>query len=33
MEAFDSGNTELTALIMFVVDAAKPFSLPAKFER
>jgi len=32
MEVFNSGNTELTALIMFVVDATKPFSVPAKFE-
>jgi len=31
MEVFNSGATELTALIMFVVDAAKPFSVPAKF--
>lgn len=30
MEVFNSGNTDLTALIMFVVDAAKPFSVPAK---
>jgi len=30
MEVFNSGNTELTALIMFVVDATKPFSVPAK---
>jgi len=32
MEVFNSGTTELTALIMFVVDAAKPFSKPAKME-
>jgi uncharacterized cupin superfamily protein len=32
MEAFNSGTTELTALIMFVADATKPFSVPAKFE-
>lgn len=32
MEVFNSGPTELTALIMFVVDATKPFSVPAKFE-
>ena len=32
MEIFNSGTTELTALIMFVVDATKPFSVPAKFE-
>ena len=28
MEVFNSGTTELTALIMFVVDATKPFSVP-----
>jgi hypothetical protein len=32
MEVFNSGTTDLTALIMFVVDATKPFSAPAKFE-
>ena len=32
MEVFNSGATELKALIMFVVDATKPFSVPAKFE-
>jgi hypothetical protein len=32
MEVFNSGTTELTALIMFVVDATKPFSTPAKFD-
>ena len=32
MEVFNSGTTELMALIMFVVDATKPFSVPAKFE-
>ena len=32
MEVFSSGTAELTALIMFVVDATKPFSEPAKFE-
>jgi len=31
MEVFNGGTTELTALIMFVVDAGKPFSVPAKF--
>lgn len=31
MEVFNGGSTDLTALIMFVVDAAKPFSVPAKF--
>jgi hypothetical protein len=30
MEVFNGGNTELTALIMFVVDATRPFSEPAK---
>ena len=32
IKVFNSGTTELTALIMFVVDATKPFSVPAKFE-
>lgn len=32
MEVFNAGTTDLTALIMFVVDASKPFSVPAKFE-
>jgi hypothetical protein len=32
MEVFNSGTTELDALIMLVVDATKPFSTPAKFE-
>ena len=32
MEVFNSGTTELDALIMFVVDATKPFSVPAKFD-
>jgi len=32
MEVFNSGTTDLTALIMFVVDATKPFSVPAKFQ-
>ena len=31
MEVFNGGTTELTALIMFVVDASKPFSVPATF--
>ena len=31
MQVFNSGKTELSALIMFVVDATKPFSVPAKF--
>lgn len=30
MEVFNSGTTDLSALIMFVVDASKPFSVPAK---
>jgi hypothetical protein len=30
MEVFSSGTSDLTALVMFVVDAAKPFSSPAK---
>lgn len=30
MEVFNSGPTELNALIMFVVDAGQPFSSPAK---
>ena len=32
MEVFNAGKTDLNALIMFVVDASKPFSEPAKFE-
>jgi len=32
MEVFNSGTGELSALIMFVVDATRPFSSPAKFE-
>ena len=32
MEVFNNGTTELEALIMFVADATKPFSVPAKFE-
>lgn len=32
MQVFNSGSTDLTALIMFVVDATKPFSEPAKLE-
>ena len=31
MEVFSSGTSDLDALVMFVVDAAKPFSSPAKF--
>ena len=30
MQVFNSGTTDLSALIMFVVDATKPFSVPAK---
>jgi hypothetical protein len=30
MEVFNSGTTELNALVMFVVDATRPFSSPAK---
>ena len=30
MEVFSSGTSDLTALVMFVVDATKPFSSPAK---
>jgi quercetin dioxygenase-like cupin family protein len=32
MEVFNAGTTELQTLIMFVVDASKPFSVPAKFD-
>ena len=32
MEVFNAGTTDLSALIMFVADATKPFSVPAKFE-
>ena len=31
MQVSSSGSTDLHALVMFVVDAAKPFSSPAKF--
>lgn len=30
MQVFNAGTTDLTALIMFVVDATRPFSVPAK---
>ena len=30
MEVFNSGTSELNALVMFVVDATRPFSSPAK---
>ena len=32
MEVFNAGTNDLTTLIVFVVDASKPFSVPAKFE-
>ncbi|HWB45254.1 MAG TPA: cupin domain-containing protein [Hyphomicrobiaceae bacterium] len=32
MEVFSSGTSDLDQLVMFVVDATKPFSSPAKFE-
>jgi hypothetical protein len=32
MEVSSSGTTALEALVMFLVDATKPFSSPAKFE-
>lgn len=32
MEVTSSGTGDLNALVMFVVDAARPFSSPAKFE-
>jgi hypothetical protein len=32
MEVFSAGTTELDQLVMFVVDATRPFSPPAKFE-
>jgi len=31
MQVWSSGSTELHALVMFVVDATRPFSSPAKF--
>jgi len=31
MQALSSGSTDLHSLVMFVVDAARPFSSPAKF--
>lgn len=31
MEVFSSGTTDLNALVMFVVDASRPFSSPASF--
>jgi hypothetical protein len=32
MQVFNAGTTDVSALIMFVVDATKPFSVPSKFE-
>lgn len=32
MEVFSAGTTDLEQLVMFVVDATRPFSAPAKFE-
>jgi hypothetical protein len=32
MEVFSSGTTDLDQLVMFVADATKPFSTPAKFK-
>lgn len=32
MEVFSAGTSDLDQLVMFVVDATKPFSSPAKFE-
>jgi hypothetical protein len=32
MEVFSAGTADLEQLVMFVVDATKPFSSPAKFE-
>jgi hypothetical protein len=32
MEVFSAGTSDLDQLVMFVVDASKPFSMPAKFE-
>jgi hypothetical protein len=32
MEVFSSGTSDLNVLVMFVVDAARPFSSPAKFD-
>lgn len=32
MEVFSSGTSDLNVLVMFVVDATRPFSSPAKFE-
>lgn len=32
MQVYSAGHTNLRVLVLFVVDAAKPFSSPAKFE-
>ena len=32
MQVSNAGSDDLTALIMFVVDATKPFSVPTKFD-
>jgi hypothetical protein len=32
MEVSSSGDVDLNALVMFVVDATRPFSTPAKLE-
>jgi hypothetical protein len=32
MQVSSSGSTDLHALVMFVVDATRPFSSPAKFD-
>jgi hypothetical protein len=32
MEVFNAGTSDLDQLVMFVVDATRPFSSPAKFE-
>jgi hypothetical protein len=32
MQVFSGGTTDLDQLVMFVVDASRDFSVPAKFE-
>jgi hypothetical protein len=32
MEVFSSGTTDLDQFVMFVVDATRPFSSPARFD-
>jgi hypothetical protein len=32
MEVFSDGATDLDQIVLFVVDATRPFSSPAKFE-